>query len=257
MRVSFVSAALHLPQRATFNIGVNNVLTGIDMIVHGSNNVHGWGQRPSLDPTLLYVRGFDPATNTFVYEVNPRFGDSRLSNAGIRNPFMLTLDVSYDVGPERERQQLNLALRQGRRGDITQQKQNEAQLMNRYSNSIPNPFDQILRQMDTLQLTTEQADSLAALNKIYSQFKEETWRPIAKYLAALPDDYDLSEAWDKVKAAQNAILDKLIVLGPAAKDVLTKEQVNRLPPFIMVFMDEQTIKAYRPGNSNGRGRFGG
>ena len=257
MQISFVSSALRIPQRATVRMGLANVLTGVDMLVHGSENVHGWGQQPNLDPTLLYVRGFDPATNSYRYEVNQRFGDNRQSNAGIRNPFMITLDVSYDVGPERERQQLNLSLRQGRRGDVTQQKQNEQQLFQRYSNSIQNPFDQILRQMDTLQLTTEQADSLASLNRIYSRFRDETWRPVARYLAGLPDDYDLSEAWDKVKTAQNAVLEKMVVLGPAAKKVLTRDQLNRLPVFITIYLDEASIRAIRPGNANGRGRFGG
>ena len=257
MQVSFVSSALKIPQRATIRMGLQNVLTGVDMLVHGSENVHGWGQQPNLDPTLLYVRGFDNTTNTFKYEVNPRFGDNRQSNAGIRNPFMVSIDVSYDVGPERDRQQLNLSLRQGRRGDLTQQKMNEQQLYQRYSNSIQNPFDLMLRQMDTLQLTTDQADSLASLNRIYSRFRDETWRPVARYLAGLPDDYDLAEAWDKVKAAQNAVLEKMVVLGPTAKKLLTREQLNKLPVFISIYLDEATIRAIRPGNANGRGRFGG
>ncbi|HET9423937.1 MAG TPA: carboxypeptidase-like regulatory domain-containing protein [Gemmatimonadaceae bacterium] len=257
MQVSFVSSALRLPQRATVRMGLSNVLTGIDMLVHGSDGVHGWGQQPNLDPTLLYVRGFDPATSSYRYEVNPRFGDNRQSNAGIRNPFMLSIDVSYDIGPERERQQLNLTLRTGRRGDASQQKLSEQQLFQRYSNSIQNPFDQILRQMDTLQLTTEQADSLASLNRIYSRYRDETWRPVARYLAGLPDDYDLAEAWNRVKTAQNAVLEKMVVLGPAAKRLLTREQLNRLPVFISIYLDESSIRAVRPGNANGRGRFGG
>ena len=256
MQISFVSTALKLPQRATVRLGLSNILTGVDMLAHGSNNVHGWGQQPNLDPTLLYVRGFDAATNTFKYAVNPRFGDTRLSNAGIRNPFMLSLDVSYDIGPERERQQLNLTLRTGRRGDITQQKLNEQQIFQRYSNSVQNPFDQILRQMDTLQLTVDQADSLASLNRIYSRYRDQTWRPIAKYLAGLPDDYDLAEAWGKVKTAQNAVLEKMVVLGPTAKRLLTREQLNKLPVFITIYLDEATIRAIRPGNSQGRGRLG-
>ena len=66
-----------------------NVLTGVDLLAHGSNNMHGWGQQPQLDPNLFFVRGFDPATNTFKYDVNPRFGNSRLQttarNARRRN----------------------------------------------------------------------------------------------------------------------------------------------------------------------------
>jgi hypothetical protein len=258
MTINFLSSPmLRIPQRARISMGVNNVLTGIDMLVHGSDNVHGWGQSPSIDPTLLYVRGFNTADSTYRYEVNQRFGDNRQSNAGIRNPFSLTLDVNYDIGPERERQQLNLNLRQGRRGDLTQQKMNEQQIFQRYSNSVQNPFDQILRQMDTLQLTTEQADSLASLNRIFTRYRDETWRPVARYLAGLPDDYDLGEAWDKVKTAQLAVLEKMVVLGPAAKQLLTRDQLNRLPPFISIYLDEASIRAIRPGNSQGRGRLGG
>ena len=257
MSVSFVSTSMHLPQRATFRIGVTNFLTGVDLLMHGDNNLHGWGQQPNLDPNLLFVRGFDSTGKAFKYDVNPRFGNSRLQTTARNAPFRLTMDVVYDVGPERERQQLNLTLRTGRKGDITQQKMNEQQLFGRYQNSIPNPFDQILRQMDTLQLTTEQADSLASLNRMYSRFRDETWRPVAKYLAALPDDYDLGEAWAKVKAAQDMVLEKLVVLGPAAKQLLTRPQLNKLPPLITIFLDENSIRAYKPGNSNGRGRFGG
>jgi len=257
MSVSFVSTATHLPQRATFRIGVTNFLTGVDMLAHGSNNMHGWGQQPQLDPNIYFVQGFDPATNTFKYTVNPRFGSSRFQTTARNAPFRLTMDVVYDVGPERERQQLNLTLRTGRKGDITQQKMNEQQLFGRYQNSLPNPFDQILREMDTLQLTTDQADSLAALNRNYSRYRDEIWRPIAKYLAALPDDYDLGEAWDKVKTAQDLVLEKMVILGPAARKILTKEQLNKLPPIITIFLDENSIRAYKPGNSNGRGRFSG
>ena len=57
-------------------------------------------------------------------------------------------------------------------------------------------------------------------------------------------------------SAQNAVLDRLVVLGPAAKDLLTREQLNKLPPLITIFLDEDSIRAYKPGNSNGRGRFG-
>jgi hypothetical protein len=53
------------------------------------------------------------------------------------------------------------------------------------------------------------------------------------------------------------VLEKMVVLGPAAKQLLTREQLNRLPVFITIYLDEATIRAIRPGNSNGRGRFGG
>ena len=59
-----------------------------------------------------------------------------------------------------------------------------------------------------------------------------------------------------MRTAQNAVLEKMVVLGPAARRLLTKAQMNKLPPIITIFLDENTIRAYKPGNSNGRGRFG-
>jgi hypothetical protein len=43
LRVSFVSQALKIPDRATVSLGIANPLTGVDALVHGSNNLHGWG----------------------------------------------------------------------------------------------------------------------------------------------------------------------------------------------------------------------
>ena len=70
---------------------------------NGSGNLHGWGQSQSVDPTLLYVRGFDQATQQYKYEVNPRFGTNRLASSVNRAPMQITLDLRLDVGPERDR----------------------------------------------------------------------------------------------------------------------------------------------------------
>ena len=64
-RVALVSQALKIPDRATISLGIANPLTGIDALVHGSNNLHGWGAPSFTDPTLLFVRGFDPATQRY------------------------------------------------------------------------------------------------------------------------------------------------------------------------------------------------
>ena len=64
LRIALVSQALKIPDRATISLGIANPLTGIDALVHGSNNLHGWGAPSFVDPTLLYVRGFDPTTQT-------------------------------------------------------------------------------------------------------------------------------------------------------------------------------------------------
>ena len=116
LRVALVSQALKIPDRATISLGIANPLTGVDALVHGSNNLHGWGAPSFTDPTLLYVRGFNPTSQTYIYDVNPRFGANRQASALNLAPMQLTLDVRFDIGPERERQDLFLRLRTGRAG---------------------------------------------------------------------------------------------------------------------------------------------
>ena len=256
-RISLVSQALHLPERATISLSLANPLTGIDALVHGPNNLRGWGAPQALDPTLLYVRGFNynSATNTgsFLYTVNPRFGASRSSSTALLAPVQLTLDVRYDVGPERERQQLALSLRTGR--TTKGQKLAADAIKLRYERQYPNPFEQILQQADTLGLSNDAADSIAALNKSYSRVIDSIWTPVSKYLADLPEKYDLDEAYDKVRAAENKSIDEIAIYGPAAKPLLTDAQLRMLPNFIAIFLDPNAVRAVRPGQAGG-GRGG-
>jgi hypothetical protein len=256
LRVSLVSQALKLPDRATISLGIANPLTGIDAALHGSNNLHGWGAPSFTDPTLFFVRGFDPATQTYKYDVNPRFGSNRQASALNLAPMQLTLDVRLDIGPERERQDLFLRLRTGRGGKGN--KLNETQIKAQYTRTYPNPFEQMLRQQDSLQLSNDVADSIAILNKNYGKVIDSIWTPVAKYLASLPDKYDLDEAYEKVRDAENGSLDQMAKYGPAAKALLTADQVRKLPPFIALFLDNQAIRQVRPGRAGGgRGGFFG
>jgi hypothetical protein len=49
---------------------------------------------------LLYPRGFDPATGSFRYEVNERFGDARQQGLAFRNPFQLQVQARLSVGAQ-------------------------------------------------------------------------------------------------------------------------------------------------------------
>jgi hypothetical protein len=256
LRVSLVSQALKIPDRATISLGIANPLTGLDALVHGSGNLHGWGAPATTDPNLLFVRGFDQTEQRYIYDVNPRFGSNRQARSVNLAPMQLTLDVRLDVGPERERQDLFLRLRNGRGGRGN--KMGEQQLKQMYVRGYPNPFEQMLRQADSLKLSDDVADSIAILNKTYGKAIDALWTPVAKYLAALPDKYDLDEAYDRVRTTQNESLDLMGIYGPAAKQLLTDEQIRKLPPFIALFLDNQAIRNIRPGRrGGGRGGFFG
>ena len=87
-------------RRLTLSVSAVNPLTGLDQLLHGSNNLRGWGQQSRPDPTLLYVRGFDHTAQRFIYEVNERFGETRNSRAAIRSPFQLAITGRFTLGQD-------------------------------------------------------------------------------------------------------------------------------------------------------------
>ncbi|MEO6864336.1 MAG: TonB-dependent receptor [Gemmatimonadaceae bacterium] len=80
-----------------------NLTAGMDYLLHGANGLHGWGQFPFPDNTLLKVRGFDPATQSFRYDVNQAFGSVGTART-VRTPFILTIQarVTFSTDPARQ-----------------------------------------------------------------------------------------------------------------------------------------------------------
>lgn len=90
-RVSFA-------QKLTISVSALNSLVGLDELLHGANNIHGWGQDASIDQRLLFVTGFDPATRTFKYRVNQHFGAASGALNPFRTPFVLSLQARVTLG---------------------------------------------------------------------------------------------------------------------------------------------------------------
>ncbi|MGH7711323.1 MAG: carboxypeptidase regulatory-like domain-containing protein [Gemmatimonadaceae bacterium] len=104
-----------LNRRLAISVATVNTLGGLDELLHGSNNLRGWGQFRGQDNTLLYVRGFDPASQSYRYEVNERFAAARNGANGIRVPFQLGINARYTLGPDRMRDMIQ-AMRGGMGG---------------------------------------------------------------------------------------------------------------------------------------------
>jgi hypothetical protein len=47
------------------NLYLQNVLAGVDQLVHGADDLRGWGSPATPDPTLLVPRGFDATAKRF------------------------------------------------------------------------------------------------------------------------------------------------------------------------------------------------
>ncbi len=104
----------HAAARARSRFSLSNPLGAADLLVNGSGNLGAGGRAPSPDQSLLYVRGFDPATQRYRYEVNQRFGATRPQFLTLRAPVTLTMSMRFDLGPTRERQSLAQQLGMGR-----------------------------------------------------------------------------------------------------------------------------------------------
>ena len=88
-------------RRLTLSVLSVNLLGGIDAWLHGPANLSGWGIAAVPDPVLLYVRGFDPATDRFHYVVNGHFGATNGTNQGITVPFQVAFQANLTIGADR------------------------------------------------------------------------------------------------------------------------------------------------------------
>jgi hypothetical protein len=66
-----------LARRIQTTVYFENALGGLDLLLHGSEKLRGWGESAVPDPVLFVPRGFDAATRRLAYDVNPRFADTR------------------------------------------------------------------------------------------------------------------------------------------------------------------------------------
>ncbi len=252
LSISFNPLKLRLPQRANLSFNVSNPLGAADLLLHGENNLRGWGQQPFLDQTLLYVRGFDPAAQRYKYEVNQRFGATNPQFNSFRTPVTITAQLRYDIGPTRERQVLTQALDRGRRTKGT--KAPEPLIKAQFGNGgVPNPLATILRDQDTLKLSSDQADSLATMNRKYTVRLDSIWAPVAKQFADLPNGYDHDDVYVQYVKAREASIDILRKYAPAVKGLLTDVQRRKLPPFVASALDDRYLKSIRSGTAGGGG----
>jgi hypothetical protein len=254
LSISLNSLKLGLPQRATLSFQVSNPLSGLDRLVNGDDRLKGWGTTIVPDGQLLFVRGFDPATRRYSYEVNQRFGDTRPQATTVRAPVAITMQMRLDVGPTREEQQLLQQLDRGRTRPGN--KPSLQQLRQTASVGIINPMQQILQQADTLKLTRRQADSLATLNRWYILKSDSIWNPVSRYLADLPDRYNHDAAYDRYRRAREQTVDLLIQVAPGLRPLLTPAQFRILPTSLAGFLDKRTLQGIRSGTAGGN-TFGG
>src|SRR5262249_42498524 len=232
---------------ANVSFSLNNPLGAADLALNGSGHLKGWGQSYAPDQSLLYVRGFDPTTKRFTYQVNQRFGATSPALVVLRSPVVFTTQCRVDVGAMRERQTLGIQLGTGR--VLPGTRAPEALFRAVGVSSISNPMATILRQQDSLHLTVVQADSLAAMNRRYTYRCDSLWAPVARYFATLPAEYSESDAFERFLRARRAQIDMLAHYAPTVRELLTKEQLRKVPQLVLNSLDPLYLASVRDGTS--------
>jgi hypothetical protein len=155
-------------RRLQMSLSLVNVPAGLDRLLHGRDELQGWGQRPFSNPTLLYVRGFDQDSGRFLYSVNEQFGSTASSRSAIRSPFLVTVQARLQIGRDRQREMLEGALRGGGMGARGGNRPDFRTMIERVA---PDPAATVLQMADSLKLSAEQ---VAKLQRISDSLRVET-----------------------------------------------------------------------------------
>ena len=240
--------AFGLARRLTLSLVTVNTLPGIDRLLNGEAGARGWGLQRRPDPTLLYVRGFDPQTLRFRYEVNGRFGDERALRLGQQAPFMIALQARLSVGPDPGRERIrqlfgaggarggggarNAAGEQGPRvpraiANVVERGGDPAV---RFRRMVPNPILRILAMRDSLGLTPAQDSALLALNERHEARADSAAAQVADAVRKAGANPDMPTLLQIVGPRLAEARESMRVTLDEAARILTPDQWRRLPP---------------------------
>ncbi|MGH7619775.1 MAG: carboxypeptidase regulatory-like domain-containing protein [Gemmatimonadaceae bacterium] len=234
----------HSDGRARVLVSLTNVLGGLDQLLHGQDRLHGWGSFPLPDPILYQVRGFDPATRQFAYDVNPRFGSTSPSTTTRRSPFRLSLDVQLDLGHSVLEQQVeqNMRLRPSLVGTRAPADTIKSRFMHAGSNGYSDLYAVLLRMTDSLALSRGQVEALRREQGVLRSRADSLFGELAAHLASLPHDFSVKDAARRVAENGDAIWS--VVYGEASflRATLSPGQIALLPSPVR---DMVTVPNYR------------
>lgn len=219
-----------IQRKATIQLALVNPLAGIDRLVNGADNLRGWGQQGFVDPTLLYVRGFDASAQRYVYAVNENFGRNNAGRTGMRNPFQIGINVRYQLGPDRQRQMLEGMVRGGSSAGGAPGGFNVKDILSRIA---PTPIAPIVAMRDSIGLTRVQ---VASLDSLQVSFDAE----LATIVSSLTADVDrlaknggdFTTLFPKLQPKLQEARTVYLAFVASAKKVLTPAQWEQLPESI-------------------------
>jgi len=239
-----------LNRRLQVSVVTFNFLRGLDELLHGVNGAQGWGLQTRPDGTLLYVTGFNPATNAYSYQVNERFGATYGSATAYRPPFQIGIQARLTIGPDRVRQALD-AMRAGGgfRGGLGagpagvgmngfRPEFSPNVLIARIDSALPNPARIVLAMRDSLKLDSGQValltpagDSLAARNAE----RVDSLRRVFERLGTSPDPTRLMGLMPQLRPLFTAAREDVAHAIVEVHSILRDDQWDMVPAALKNF----------------------
>jgi hypothetical protein len=214
--------------RVVPNVYLQNVLAGVDQLVHGGS-LRGWGSPATPDPVLLVPSGFDAPNNRFRYDVNPRFADTRPGRTLLRNPFRIVIDVSFNLSTNYDLQQLRRAV-EPVKGPQGWQRRSADSLAAFYLSRTSDIYRLLMEQTDSLLLTTSQVAAVQRADSVYSSRVRAIYVPLGEFLARGQGGAGKAEL-DSAQATQKSYWKIFWEQPEIAAAILTPVQMDLLPIF--------------------------
>ena len=216
-------------RRLTPNVYLQNVLAGVDQLVHGSSDLRGWGSPATPDPTLLVPRGFDAATQTYKYDVNSRFADTRPRRSILSDPFRLVIDFSLDFSTDYELQQLRRAV-EPVKGPNGWQRRTADSLTSFYLRNTSSIHKMLIAEADSLFLTKAEVAALRKADSVFSAQVRAVYGPLGLLLAAGQGDASKASV-DSASAAHKRYWKIFWQQPEIAAEIVNPTQRDLIPMF--------------------------
>lgn len=165
-----------LQNRGSLTLRLTNLGALVDRALHG-DGTRGWGQAYRPDASLLSVRGFDAQHSRFLYQVNSAFGTTGSYEALLGQPWRVMLDLSVDVGPNREREAVFSRITGNRSGA------DSAELFFRIRGRALQLFQRILDDQRALDVSDSVAFKIEQLGLQHAAIRDSVYGALAGTLA--------------------------------------------------------------------------
>ena len=216
-------------RRFTPNVYLQNVLGGVDQLLHGSSNLRGWGSLATPDPVLFVPKGFDAATQRFSYDVNSRFADTRPRRTVLSDPFRLVIDFTMDLSTDYELQQLRRAV-EPVKGPNGWQRRTADSLTSFYLRNTSSIHKMLIAEADSLFLTRAQVAALRKADSVFSAQVREVYGPLGLQLAAGQGDASKASV-DSASAAHKKYWKIFWTQPEIAAEIVNPTQRDLIPMF--------------------------